>query len=600
MKTQQKLGALCAAFALSSTAAQALNVLHIASADSADYSAFITGRGDTWTHKLGGTTGNDTVGGDLDRTATFTGTITSGTMTVRAYLQSFDLIIVGNGNNSANFNDLNAGLDWAAISKPILVHAGLVARTSSTAGTVVDRFGLFSAGSGTYTYGNPTDTALTNPTSTLSTAIFEGVADPTNLYADVAAASTESVPFTNTFGSGQSISSLVSTPSGHGIAFWQVGATGGGNLQFQGKRAFMALKNAPNSSSALTVDGKIVLGNIIDELLAVSEQVFFPPTGLTAKSVTGNGINLTWIASEGAVSYNVKRSQTGGPPYTTISTSGIVTTNSFSDTGLTNGTTYTYVVSAVNSTPTESADSGAATATSVTTVLPGINILFVSNANDAAYQSFATNGQFANNTWTQKATGTANADTVGGDLYRTATYTGLFAGSQTNLEYLEKFDLIIIGTPTTSLSFVDGTYGGNWASITKPIIVHPNTVARSSAGRLGLFSQDNFLTFTTGTLVDSVRMSHTALSDKLFAGVSSESDLYTSTINDVVNGIALYGNGELITSASDGTAKHFGLVFWAEGDVIGGGPLLLETAHSCRLKSLSTTSTQTAKCSLRT
>ena len=68
------------------------------------------------------------------------------------------------------------------------------------------------------------------------------------------------------------------------------------------------------------------------------------PTGLTATA--GNAqVTLSWTASSGATSYNVKRSTTNGSGYQTI---GSPTTASFTNTGLTNGTTYFYVVSAVN------------------------------------------------------------------------------------------------------------------------------------------------------------------------------------------------------------------------------------------------------------
>lgn len=71
------------------------------------------------------------------------------------------------------------------------------------------------------------------------------------------------------------------------------------------------------------------------------------PTGLTATA--GNAqVVLSWTASSGAVSYNVGRATVSGGPFTTISTSGAVTTTSYTNTSLTNGTTYYYVVSAVN------------------------------------------------------------------------------------------------------------------------------------------------------------------------------------------------------------------------------------------------------------
>src|SRR5215469_6195130 len=74
----------------------------------------------------------------------------------------------------------------------------------------------------------------------------------------------------------------------------------------------------------------------------------------------GNGqVVLSWSASSGATSYNVKRSTTNGGPYNTIASP---TTASYTDTGLTNGTTYYYVVSAVNSAG-ESANSSQVSAT---------------------------------------------------------------------------------------------------------------------------------------------------------------------------------------------------------------------------------------------
>ncbi len=76
------------------------------------------------------------------------------------------------------------------------------------------------------------------------------------------------------------------------------------------------------------------------------------PTGLSASS-TNAQVSLSWSASSGATSYHVKRSTTSGGPYTQV---GAPTSNSYTDSSLTNGTTYYYVVSAANS-GGESADS---------------------------------------------------------------------------------------------------------------------------------------------------------------------------------------------------------------------------------------------------
>ncbi len=77
-----------------------------------------------------------------------------------------------------------------------------------------------------------------------------------------------------------------------------------------------------------------------------STQIPAAPTGLTATS--GNTqVSLSWTASSGATSYNVKRATTTGGPYTNVATG--ITTTSYTNTGLINGTTYYFVVSAVNS-----------------------------------------------------------------------------------------------------------------------------------------------------------------------------------------------------------------------------------------------------------
>jgi len=83
------------------------------------------------------------------------------------------------------------------------------------------------------------------------------------------------------------------------------------------------------------------------------------PTGLHATG--GNAqVSLSWSASTGAASYDVKRSTSNGGPYNTAVASPAVT--NYTDTTVTNGTTYYYVVPAVN-TAGQSANSAQASAT---------------------------------------------------------------------------------------------------------------------------------------------------------------------------------------------------------------------------------------------
>lgn len=69
------------------------------------------------------------------------------------------------------------------------------------------------------------------------------------------------------------------------------------------------------------------------------------PTGLTAAGGIGK-VNLSWVASPTATSYNVKRATTSGGPYSTIANN--VAGTSYTDSGVSGGVTYYYVVSGVN------------------------------------------------------------------------------------------------------------------------------------------------------------------------------------------------------------------------------------------------------------
>jgi fibronectin type 3 domain-containing protein len=92
------------------------------------------------------------------------------------------------------------------------------------------------------------------------------------------------------------------------------------------------------------------------------------PSGLSA--TPGNRqVSLSWSASAGAASYNVKRSTTSGGQYATIASGVTATSYTDTDPSLINGTTYYYVVSGSNGCG-EGTDSSQVAATPVAAPVP--------------------------------------------------------------------------------------------------------------------------------------------------------------------------------------------------------------------------------------
>ena len=81
--------------------------------------------------------------------------------------------------------------------------------------------------------------------------------------------------------------------------------------------------------------------------IGIAPVLMLPPVPeeVVAASVSATQIELSWEASLSAESYNIKRSETDGGPYTTIASTA---TTMYSDTGLVASTAYYYVVTAVN------------------------------------------------------------------------------------------------------------------------------------------------------------------------------------------------------------------------------------------------------------
>jgi acid phosphatase type 7 len=132
--------------------------------------------------------------------------------------------------------------------------------------------------------------------------------------------------------------------------------------------------NHPAMFVSLNVLGSVVLDFSTNRLdfqfvnsSGVVQDYFTMNKGGAPNSPTGFGatpgdaqVALKWNATALATSYNVKRSETTGGPYTIIAPN--ITTTNYTDTTVANGTTYFYVVSAVNA-DGESADSAQVSAT---------------------------------------------------------------------------------------------------------------------------------------------------------------------------------------------------------------------------------------------
>lgn len=79
------------------------------------------------------------------------------------------------------------------------------------------------------------------------------------------------------------------------------------------------------------------------------------PAAFISAPVSATQINLTWTAAAGATSYLIQRSTSPGGPFTVLG--GILTTTSYTDTGLVAGTRYYYAIRALFSSGVESSDS---------------------------------------------------------------------------------------------------------------------------------------------------------------------------------------------------------------------------------------------------
>ena len=160
---------------------------------------------------------------------------------------------------------------------------------------------------------------------------------------------------------------------------FDIAATAGG--RYKALVVDLAATAGANGVTVLFTPVKHVAFVCAIELTPVGATPPPAPAGLTATAGDGR-VALSWSASTGASTYNVKRSTSSGGGYTTVAT-GVIPT-SHTDTGLTNGTKYYYVVTAVN----EAGESGSSNEASATPAAPASTLRI--NCGGGAYTSPAT------------------------------------------------------------------------------------------------------------------------------------------------------------------------------------------------------------------
>ncbi len=158
---------------------------------------------------------------------------------------------------------------------------------------------------------------------------------------------------------------------------------GVGGAVMQYGKGLIVLPSLPGLRDALVSTAAEITQPVAQRLLgnslrAMPASIPLPPTNV--KAINGNGqVTITWNPAFGATTYNIKRSNVSGGPYTLISTN--LATLNWVDPGLLNGTNYYYVVSAVNITG-ESSNSVQVTALPQT--WPGMDIGTVNAAGSAS------------------------------------------------------------------------------------------------------------------------------------------------------------------------------------------------------------------------
>lgn len=346
------------------------------------------------------------------------------------------------------------------------------------------------------------------------------------------------------------------------------------------------------------------------------------PTNLVATPASTQ-VTLTWDAVGGATSYIVKRSTTSGSGYTQV---GTPSSNTFTDTGLTDGTTYYYVVASVNgsgpgsnspqvsgnpappvgvpTTPggvaatrwngavtllwtpatngplTYSVKRGTASGGPYTTVAGGSNLTklqfqdtTVTNGTTYYYVIVATNVNGDAVSTQVTATPVAGTDTFYDDTIRpdNATDPGLALGYVVNVANAW-------GIASNAIKQVNHTAVNDYCTWKQPqsiadCVVQATIISPANNQRLVFRRQDSanewFLDIQSGVYQLCRRLTNTVTRPVLDAGPVATNDLIQARLNG--SSIEIYVNGERrcgITDATHATKTEHG---FCQGSVNAGG-----------------------------
>jgi alpha-tubulin suppressor-like RCC1 family protein/fibronectin type 3 domain-containing protein len=204
---------------------------------------------------------------------------------------------------------------------------------------------------------------------------------------------------------------------------------------------------------------------------ASSTNIPSVPTGLSVGTVTSTSVNLSWNASSGASSYNIKWSTTPGGPYTTIGSSA---SPSYSvNTSSVQGTIYYYVVTAVNPSGQSAYSNQVGAISLASTQGLTLNSAITNAAATSQTLSFSWTGVTGSNSYTLYQSTTSGQELISGTAVCTTSSTSCSTATTLGSAY---YYVLVASNSTVSSNTVSSS------EVTMPNVtsVNPTLTAVSS------------------------------------------------------------------------------------------------------------------------